>query len=74
MLVQGHSLSTTTKKNKGSTEEWPIPGVEQEIHKITSCFARKQGSYQILMDTIKKDTGENIKGLPLAKDEINTID
>lgn len=33
----------------------------------TSCYARKQGSSQRMMETFQKDTGASWTGLPLAK-------
>lgn len=53
---------------------WLSTGLEQEIHRITPCFATKQGNTPILMEPIKKDKGENFKRFPLAKDELHTVD
>lgn len=58
------------KMHNGSKKEELIPGMEQEIHKITSYFVKNHGSYQILIDHIKRGKGENAKGLLLDKDEI----
>ena len=71
---QTYAITHPTERNQDSLEKWLIPGLEQEIEKMIL-------KYLVLPELKKKktikdseldenNTGNKIKGLPLAKDGI----